>query len=696
MAMAMAAPVCVLHGARTLLLSEDRSPTLPLAHRKNARRRTQRLQTQAASSPVQLPAFRGRTDPSTPSTSSSSSSLSSSLPLPSALPPPLPSSAPSLPIITDDFQWARESYSERRRSADIWVFVLSLRARLYTLDAKWTYPGGFTEEKQAARRRSVASWARDGCLRLGPTFIKIGQLFSTRSDVLPVEFVQELSLLQDRVPAFSVDKALSIIKQEFGAPADRLFASFDPRPIAAASLGQVHRAVLKTGEEVVVKVQRPGLKKLFDIDLGNLKTIATVLGNTEEGSNRDWLGIYDEVASILYKEIDYVQEGQNADRFRREFRGNSSEQEIRVPIVYWRYTSPRVITLQYLPGVKISDVGTLSAAGIDVKSLARIASEAYLQQACDILRSGFFHADCHPGNLAVDLESKALVYYDFGMMGEIPNDTRSRYLVLATVCYQVGAKRRLNTHTYTGRLLRVFYAVYEKNAGKVIDALVELGALVPTGDMTPVRRSIQFFLDNLTEQREQNETLAAIGEDLFAIAVDQPFRFPATFTFVIRSFTTLEGIGKMLDPDYSFAKVAKPYIQELLDLRSLNGSSSQFVLQEFQRQAEEVSTAAVSVPMRVQRMDATLSALADGDFRPRVRVLESERASRRSGILQMATLNTVAAGSLLNAGVTLAVNQATPPATLCLLLSGVFAVQVWIGMVRVKRLDQFEKKIKDR
>ncbi|KAH9793770.1 protein ACTIVITY OF BC1 COMPLEX KINASE 7 [Citrus sinensis] len=458
----------------------------------------------------------------------------------------------------ESFSWANVNYNSWQRTIDVWSFVLSLRIRILFDNAKWAYLGGFSEDKQKNRRRKTASWLRESVLQLGPTFIKLGQLSSTRSDLFAREFVDELAKLQDRVPAFSPEKARHFIKNELGAPIEQLFKTFEDRPIAAASLGQVHRAILHNGEKVVVKVQRPGLKRLFDIDLRNLKLIAEYFQRSETfgGPTRDWIGIYDECATILYQEIDYINEGKNADRFRRDFR---NIKWVRVPLVFWDYTATKVLTLEYVPGVKINELKALDLQGYNRSQIASRAIEAYLIQ---ILKTGFFHADPHPGNLAVDLD-EALIYYDFGMMGEIKSFTRER-------------------------LLDLFYAVYEKDAKKVIQRLIDLEALQPTGDMSSVRRSVQFFLDNLLSQSpDQQQTLAAIGEDLFAIAQDQPFRFPSTFTFVIRAFSTLEGIGNILDPDFSFVKVAAPYAQELLDLKQQQQSGTQLV-EQIRKQADDV------------------------------------------------------------------------------------------------------------
>ncbi|EPS60015.1 hypothetical protein M569_14788, partial [Genlisea aurea] len=414
--------------------------------------------------------------------------------------------------VDEGFSWASENYNSVQRSIDVWIFVLSLRVRVLLNDAKWTYVRGFTEDKRVERRKRTASWLKESMLQLGPTFIKLGQQLSTRSDVIPQEFVEELAKLQDRVPAFSSAKARTYIEKELGAPIHLLFKEFEDLPIAAASLGQVHRAILHNGEKVVVKVQRPGLKKLFDIDLKNLRLIAEYFQKNEilGGPTRDWVGIYEECAKVLYQEIDYVNEGKNADRFRRDFR---NVKWVRVPMVYWDYTSMKVLTLEYVPGVKINQLDMIDKRGYCRSTISSRTFEAYLIQ---ILKTGFFHADPHPGNLAID-EDEALIYYDFGMMGEIKSFTREK-------------------------LLELFFAVYEKDAKKVIRGLVELGALQPTGDMTSVRRSVQFFLDNLLNQKpDQQQTLSAIGEDLFAIATDQSFSFPSTFAFVLKAFTILEG-----------------------------------------------------------------------------------------------------------------------------------------------------------
>ncbi|MBD2588772.1 AarF/ABC1/UbiB kinase family protein [Synechococcus elongatus FACHB-1061] len=490
------------------------------------------------------------------------------------------------------YRWDRRRYPRWQRSADIWRFVLLLSFRLWLIQRPWTYFGGFSSDRQNQRRRKLASWIRETCLDLGPTFIKVGQLFSTRADLFPAEYVEELSKLQDQVPAFDLEQVQQILSNELGASPEELFSDFDPVPLAAASLGQVHRARLKTGEAVVVKVQRPGLQQLFTVDLAILRGIAEYFQRHRRwGQGRDWVGIYEECCRILWQETDYLREGRNADRFRRDFRDCDW---LLVPRVYWRYASPRVLTLEYLPGIKISDYTALEAANLDRQKISQLNAEAYLRQ---VLNHGFFHADPHPGNLAVSPTGR-LIFYDFGMMGEIRTDVRSK-------------------------LMQVFLGIARKDADDIVSALVELGALLPTGDLGPVRRSVQYLLDNFLDRPFEGQSISAISDDIYEIAYDQPFRFPATFTFVMRAFSTLEGVGKGLDPDFNFMTVAKPYALEIMSDATPNPAG---LLNEFSRQALAVGNSALGLP---RRLDDTLDKLEQGDLRVRVRASESDRLLRR-------------------------------------------------------------------
>ena len=558
----------------------------------------------------------------------------------------------AIPISDKSYRWNRPKYSRNRRRLDIWVFAFSFLFSNWRNKRKWTYVGGFTPEKQALRRRAQAVWIREKFLDLGPTFIKLGQLFSTRADLFPIEYVEELSKLQDRVPAFDYEQVKETIEADFAKPIDKLFAGFDPIPLAAASLGQVHKARLFNGEDIVVKVQRPGLKQLFTIDLAILRQIARYFQNHREwGKNRDWMGIYDECCRILWEETDYLLEGRNADTFRRNFR---DEDWVCVPRVYWKYASPKVLALEYMPGIKISHYEAIEAAGLDRKVLARLGARAYLQQ---ILGGGFFHADPHPGNLAVNADG-ALIFYDFGMMGKIESNIREG-------------------------LMDTLVGVTQKNSDKVVKSLIKLGALVPTGDMSSVRRSIQFMLDNFMDKPFEEQSVDAISEDLYEIAYGQPFRFPATFTFVMRAFSTLEGVGKGLDPEFNFMEVAQPYAMKLMTNRNSNGNTT--IFDELGRQAAQVGTAALGLPGRI---DDTIDKLERGDLRVRVRSLESERVIRRLSAIQLGTNYTVLLSALLICATLLLVSGLKSFAAIAL---GIAFVPGWALLRILKRLDRIDR-----
>ncbi|PWA36857.1 UbiB domain [Artemisia annua] len=590
-------------------------------------------------------------------------------------------------------RWNRfKTYSTIQRTCEIWGFVITFLFKAWFNNQKFAYRGGMTEQKKVQRRKVLAKWLKESILRLGPTFIKIGQQFSTRVDILAQEYVDQLSELQDQVPPFPSETAVSIIEEELGAPVTEVFDYFDFEPIAAASLGQVHRARLK-GQDIVVKVQRPGLKDLFDIDLKNLRVIAENLQKLDpksDGAKRDWVAIYDECANVLYQEIDYTKEAANAELFANNFKDLDY---VKVPSIYWEYTTPQVLTMEYVPGIKINRIQALDQLGVDRQKLGRYAVESYLEQ---ILSHGFFHADPHPGNIAVDdVNGGRLIFYDFGMMGSISPNIREG-------------------------LLEVFYGVYEKDPNKVLQAMVQMGVLVPTGDMTAVRRTALFFLNSFEERlvaqrkerelataelgfkkplskEEKNEKkkqrLAAIGEDLLAIAADQPFRFPATFTFVVRAFSVLDGIGKGLDPRFDITEIAKPYALELLKFRE---AGVEVVIKDFKKRLDRQSQAFYNLfrqADRIERLAGVIERLEQGDLKLRVRALESERSFQRVAAVQKTIGSAVAAGSLVNLATILYLNSIRGPAMISYFFCAFFGFQVLFGLLKVKKLDQREKLI---
>jgi len=597
-------------------------------------------------------------------------------------------------------QWMRlKKLSSFQRTLEIWGFVFKFLFKRWAVDKKWSYKkaqmtseGAISPEAKSAKLAVLAIWLRENLIKLGPTFIKCGQQFSTRVDVLAPELVQELAKLQDNVPAFGIQEAKDIIQEELGGPVEEKFSFFQDVPIAAASLGQVHLAEME-GQRIVVKVQRPGLKKLFDVDLKNIRVLASILQAVDpktDGTKRDWVAIYDECAKVLYQEIDYRQEGKNADDFRENFQ-KAGLDWCKVPDIYWNYSSERVLTMEYCPGIKISLVDELEAAGLDTARLARLSVESYLLQ---IMRFGLFHADPHPGNIAVDPKTAQLIYYDFGMMG------------------------RLKPTVKEG-VLKLFYGVFGRDPDMAVEALLLMGILVPDSDMTSVRRTANFFLNSMSNRLETQEAEAQqqgeeyskeyrkqkskdekqarrkqifsnIGEDLLMMGKDQPFRFPATFTFVVRAFTVLDGVGKALDKKFDMSEIARPYARDLL----LEGEpQSARIRKAVVKRATQQTRALVNLikgPDRVEELDDVVRRLQNGDLKLRVRALEAERAMARMAIMQNAQSSGMLAATAANIGTVLFVSNIFTAATVAFTATGLFSILALASLLKVSKLNKKE------
>ena len=588
------------------------------------------------------------------------------------------------------------------RTVEIWSFVFAFVIRRVGLELKFTYKGGFTEAKKLERTERLANWLRLGLLRLGPTFIKIGQQFSTRVDVLSKPFITELEKLQDRVPPFPTSLAKQIVEEELGRPLGDVYEEFSDNALAAASLGQVHLAKLKmTGEQVIVKVQRPGLKEIFDIDLKNLRVIAQWLQKVDpktDGAARDWVAIFDETARVLYDEVDYQNEARNAQEFAAQF---AETEWIKVPKIYQQYTKTRTLCMEYAPATKINDIEAIRKMGIEPDRMARLAVEAYLQQ---VLRYGFFHADPHPGNVAVDKgdpEGKGrLVIYDYGMMGRIPDEVR-------------------------GGFLELFYAVFEKNSDNAVKALSKMGVLVETGgDLTAVKRTADFFLGSFDErvdkqekERESNkdeyeaefkkqrtkeekkarrkQILSNIGEDLLVVSKDQPFRFPAELTFVVRAFSVLDGIGKSLNKKFDIGEISAPYARELLIEDNPSSLPPQVVARQrdFQRRFDRQNRAIVNLfkgPDAIEDIAEVVRAIERGKLKIRVRALEAERAIERVAVMQDVMLKAMVACAAINVGVVMYVSGMLIQAKVAFGVSAAIGLQAIMAQGKLSKLVKKE------
>lgn len=512
-------------------------------------------------------------------------------------------------------RWQRSKYSPLARQTD--VFVAASRFMFFLW---WD---GFVQNKSSQIKRRRARWLVKTILNLGPTFIKIGQALSTRADILPLEYVEELSTLQDSVPSFSPDEAIKLIELEFGKPVYTLYRDFDPIPLAAASLGQVHKARLHTGEDVVVKVQRPGLQRLFDVDVKAVHKILLFVERYFPWSRKyDLEAIYQEFFKILYQEIDYVQEGKNADRFRENFKGYPG---IVVPKVYWEYTSTKILTVEYKPGIKVDDRQSLLALGLDLKRLNQIGICCYLKQ---LLLDGFFQADPHPGNMAVSCDGR-LIFYDFGMMGEVKSLAKDQ-------------------------MVRTFFAVLKKDTDEVLDRLIQMGLLEPVTDQMPVRRLISFLLDKFTEKPIDFQAFNEIKTELYMMFEQQPFRLPAQMTFILKSLTTLDGIARSLDPEYNLVAAAQPFVRSI----TVSQQGRAGAVGELARQAKELIVYRLNKPSRTEVWLRNFERrLEEGELKVRVRAVESERTLKRINLAIKSLIYACLAGFAFLGGAVLLVGK---------------------------------------
>ncbi len=388
--------------------------------------------------------------------------------------------------------------------------------------------------RKEARLEKQATWMRASLIDLGPTFIKIGQALGTRADLLPLAYVKELATLQDNVPAYPTADAFARIEAELGRSLHELYPEIDSEPIAAASLGQVYRARLKTGEEVAVKVQRPDLEATIIFDVAILFRLVKLTNRffPKANENADWEGMLHEFHATIFEEMDYVKEGRNADRFRYNFR---TWRAIRVPKIFWTHTSTRVLTLEFIRGTKVVDIAGLKANRISPVKVNRLLIRTYLKQ---LLEDGFFHADPHPGNLLV-MDSGHLAFFDFGMVGRINPKLQSQ-------------------------MIDAFFHVVGRDVHGLGQDIINLNFLKPGVDPETVRPVVEGLFTHYLNLKLGEVNFKELTYDLAEVMYEYPFRLPSNFTYIMRALMTLEGIGVVTDPDFSFFETAKPFAKEFM------------------------------------------------------------------------------------------------------------------------------------
>ena len=509
-------------------------------------------------------------------------------------------------------RWQRHKSSSLARQREVFFAAFTFLFLIWW-DRFWQNDTSITRSKRA-------EWLVRNMLELGPTFIKIGQSLSTRVDLLPPEYISNLSQLQDQVPAFSGKEAREIIELELGKSLYNIYRDFDEIPLAAASLGQVHRATLYSGEEVVVKVQRAGLRKLFDLDLLAVGKLLKVFRRYFTWTNRYNLeGIYDEFFTVLYQEIDYAIEGANADRFRKNFEGYP---RIVVPKIYWEYSTSMVLTLEYIPGIKIDDRQALEACGLNPKEINQLGICCYLKQ---FLQDGFFHADPHPGNLAVS-PSGSLIFYDYGMMAEVKAMAKDQ-------------------------MVKTFFAVLRKDTNEVVNTLITMGFIEPVADMSPIKRMLKFVLDRFTERPVNIYEFEQIKGEIVQIFEKHPFRLPPQMTYLLKSITTLDGIARILDPEYNFTTAAQPFVKSIVLTKGRANT-----LGALAQQAKDFLVYQLNKPSRMEILLERLEERIErGELMIQVKSSESDRTLKRINIAVKALIYACLTGFLVLAGAVLLV-----------------------------------------
>lgn len=368
---------------------------------------------------------------------------------------------------------------------------------------------------------------------LGPTFIKLGQMLSVRPDLIPERFVVEFQKLQDEVPPFPVEQASAKIEKHLGAPIKQMFTYFDENPLAAASIAQVHRAVLHSGEEVVVKIQRPDIRRIIETDLNIFNNIAGLIEKyIQESEFYSPRLIVEEFAKTIRRELDFIREGRNIDRFRRNFEGDKT---VYVPNVFWEFTTDHILTMEYIDGIKASELDKLEKAGYDRKQIAFNGAQAILKQ---IFEHGFFHADPHPGNIFV-LQNNVIAPLDYGMMGSIDNEQKEAI----------------------GNML---IGVVKKDIKRILRVFQSLGILDDVSDIKNLKLDVEDFLDRYYEVPLSQLDIGKIIIELTDVIRNNRIKLPADLMLMAKAMVTEEGVGRNLDPDLDFMTLAKPYVRKIM------------------------------------------------------------------------------------------------------------------------------------
>ncbi len=403
---------------------------------------------------------------------------------------------------------------------------------------------------------------------LGPTFIKFGQILSTRHDLIPEEYILELSKLQDTVAPFEYSEAKKLIEREIGKKIEDVFSSFNPQPIAAASIGQVHRATLADGKEVAVKVMRPGVEDVIETDLSILMSLARFAEkHIKESKFFNPVGFVDEFSRVIRQEIDYSHEAQNADRFYSNFTGVTT---VKIPKIYWEYTTKHVLTQEYSEGVKISDIAQIDALGLDKKKLTIDLANAYLKM---VFEDGFYHADPHPGNILVSREG-IIIFLDFGMAGH-----------LDPVLHE--------------NLVNLIISIQRNDIDFLIEALSEIGLISDVGSESPMLRiKLEELLNKYYSLSTRLIDPTAFLRDIIHIFAKSRGKIPSNIMLLSKTLMIRDEISRKLDPEHNFAQMTEPFVKKMLEERT----HASYIMKEAAKTAWDFARLIKVLPRRVNHI----------------------------------------------------------------------------------------------
>ena len=489
---------------------------------------------------------------------------------------------------------------------------------------------------------------------LGPTFIKLGQILSTRGDLLPAEMIRELEKLQDTVPATDFALIQAQVEKELKAPLGEVFPTFEPVPVASASLGQVHFATLPGGDQVAVKVFRPGVEQLIETDLDILLELAALAEKrTDWGEYYSVRSLAQEFADTLRAERNYEQEGQNMERYRQAF---AEVGYVRVPKVYWETTTRRVLTMERMQGIKISDLAALDAAGLDRKEIAR-RNIAILLKA--VLQDGFFHADPHAGNFMV-LPGEEIVLMDFGIMGQLD-------------------------HTERLGLMQMFVGFFREETDRAVEALSDLGIAAKAADRRNLTRDLNRLHMRYYGLELEKLHARSFIEDLMRVAFANRLKMPSNLVLVFKTIAMLEGISLQLDPDLNVFRQVEPYVRDaLLELESPIAR-----LRELVEEMRESAEAMMMLPKQIQRMLEQIE-VGEGNLSMTMKGLD-EPSRRITGAANRLVLAILAVAFVIGPALLIprfseimAMDQGTQlPTGAALLIFGGFAMSVLLTLVLI-------------